>query len=274
MVRLLKPYIIWPLITFCFYNAVSFFINGKMLYGFDALGFQFLMGHSPIEAVMYFNWDMMVITIIFTGVFVLFSRRKAAVILVCMSVGAVSLVYSGLNYDIYVNLPYEMRYPLGRIAELFPAAGIGIALFHINFETIKKKLERFGNLLYFVILFETGWLMFSAYRMEENFQWNHFGYGRPWQILIAVCLVILCYYISDSGIMKPVVKVFTWIAGYSQGIYGVHYITGTACEKAAACLWPQMSQSVFLCIVIYAVSCLLSAGISKLPWKWCREITR
>lgn len=59
---------------------------------------------------------------------------------------------------------------------------------------------------------------------------------------------------------------------YSQGIYCIHYTVGLALVKVAGDSWMQMRSSVFSCVVIYVISLLLASGISKLPWKWCRDI--
>lgn len=272
IIRLLKPYLIWPLITFCVYNIYSLFFRGSACYGFKELGFQLFMGHTSLETVMYFNWDIMVITAVFTGVFALFQKKTAAAVLVCITAGAAVSVYSGFNYGMFSYLPYEMRYPLGRLTELLPSAAGGMVLSHVCFQDIKAGAGRFFRFIYAAAIFEIIWIFYADSELEELFYWEHFGYGCPVQVLAAFFLVICSYYIPVITVSRPFLQAAGQIAVYSQGIYCIHYTVGLALVKVAGDSWMQMRSSVFSCVVIYVISLLLAAGISKLPWNWCRDI--
>ncbi len=272
MFRLLKPYLIWPLIMFWVYNVSSVVFKRRICYGLKELGFQFLMGHTPLEAVMYFNWVMMVLTVLFTGMFALFQKKTAAAVLICITAGAAVSVYSGCNYDIFAYFPYEMCYPLGRLAELLPSAAAGMALSHVNFHKMKAAAGCFWVYIYAVCIFELLWLFYVFHELEMYFQPKHFGYGIPVQILAVLLLAILCYDMPVKTVSGLLSKAAVRIAGYTQGIYCIHYAVGLAWMKVASDSWVQIQTSVFPCVGIYVISLLLAAGISKLPWKWCRDI--
>ena len=272
MLRLLKPYLIWPLVTFCIYNVSSLLISGSVCYDLTDLGYQYFMGHTQLEAVMYFNWDLMLLTVFFTGIFALFRKRTAAAVLSVLAAAASAAVYSGFNYSIFSYFPFEMKYTLGRLAELLPSAAVGIMLSHAGFQDIKAAAARSGSFIYGAAVFELVWMLYAARGLAAYFQWRHFGYGRPDQIIAAVLFFILCYYIPVNTVSRPFFKIVRQIAGYTQGIYCIHYIAGRACVKIAGESWQQINSSIFPCAVIYVISLLLAAGIAKLPWSWCREI--
>lgn len=121
--KLLLPQIIWSIIYFLVYWIIEIVTHVKMVNGISDLFWQLLTGHSPcLNATMWFQFDLIVITILFCNVFYFCNRVIGMIVIVIVGCICLALQYSGLNYQIFGALRYELSYPLGRLLETFPMA--------------------------------------------------------------------------------------------------------------------------------------------------------
>lgn len=275
MIRLLIPFFIWPIILFSVYNVLSLIIHGRMEYGLKDLGFQFFMGHTNIAGVLYFNWIVMVLTVVFSLLFFLIPIKRAYLVLSVAVVASIYFVCSGKCYEMVSVLPFEMKYPIGRSIELLPAAVCGMTLSHFDFQKIEKKLKekQIYYLLLGVLIFEILWILRMTPLFESLFQTKTFGYGLPNQIVLAVLLNIL--FISIKGRKMPfhLKSTIYFIAKYTPGIYCIHFLTGRCTEFVLLRVGLSINGTVSSCIIVFLVSLFMVMAISKIPWKWCRDIT-
>jgi len=121
LVRFAIPFFGWGVISY----AVAIAIGTKA--GVSPLLWQLTLGHSTCMP-LYYLLDMAFMT---SFIFVL-RRYLSARMFWCAS-GCVAALcfyvqYSGLNYGTFSHLPLEASYPLGRLAELLPAAVAGCAI--------------------------------------------------------------------------------------------------------------------------------------------------
>lgn len=273
IIRLAKPFLLWPVLLFVSYNIFFSLYEGKMRYGITELGYQYLFGHTTICGVMYFNWIIIVITVLFAVIFHLFRQKGQVVILILGMLSAI-MVYSGKNYMLFSVYPYELKFPLGRVAELLLFAILGMILAHLDYEIIIEKLKQSGiyYLVYGVLVFELVFLFkelisLRSYQLSENF-----GYGYPDQFVIAGILFILGYSFRENWIYPPIKKAICFISRYTAGIYCVHYFIGKAVGFFQKGSGVRM-DSFLMCIIIFFISFIVVFGISKLPWRWCKDIT-
>lgn len=129
--RLLVPYLCWPLIYWILYNVLDWWKRGSGLgCGISELFWQFLMGHSArLNGVMWYQFDLMVLTLLFLIILYIFRRKYMLVLCICM-MAAWFFQYSGWNKRLFGGLRFELTYPLGRFSEMVPYAVSGFALAH------------------------------------------------------------------------------------------------------------------------------------------------
>ena len=121
LVRFAVPFFGWGVISY----IVAVAIGTKT--GLTPLMWQLTLGHSTCMP-LYYLFDL---AVMMTFIFVL--RRILPVRLFWSALGCLTAVcfglqYSGLNYRMFIHLPPEASYPLGRMAELLPAAVSGCAI--------------------------------------------------------------------------------------------------------------------------------------------------
>ena len=275
MIRLLKPYFIWPIILFGLYNVLSLIIHGSIEYGLKDLGFQFFMGHTNIVGVLYFNWIVMVLTVAFTLLFFLLPKKRAYLVLAIAVVASTYFVCSGRCYEIVSALPFEMKYPIGRSIELLSSAACGMALSHLDFQKIENKLKE-KQIYYFllcVLIFEILWMLNMTPSFESLFQIKTFGYGFPNQIVLAVLLTLLFINIKGRKLSFHIKSIIYTIAKYTPGVYCIHFFVGKCIEFVLLRVGLSINGTIASCIVIFLASLFSVMALSKIPWNLCRDIT-
>lgn len=270
IIRLLRPFLIWPIIMIILYNLTSLILHGSMKYGLRNLGAQYFMGHTEICGVMYFNWILMVLTVFFAVVFCLLPKRGAFLFLISVSVWTLFFVYTGGNFALFSKFPYEMRYPLGRLSELYPTAFIGLVLSHIDFDSIRIKMKNAGiwGGFYCVTGFEIIWMCFISPTLIQYFPEGQFGYGYPYHIILAVWFFVVAIYAKGDRISAKIRRIISEVGHYTVGIYCVHIIVGQGMEYFLG------RRTLRFCVLCFMMCLFVVYGMSKLPWKWCKEITQ
>jgi len=276
IMRLLKPFYIWPIIMFVLYNLSSLILNGRLKFGLRDIGAQYFMGHTEILVVMYFNWIVMVLTIIYALIFYLLSRKTAFIFLIISGIWALSFVYTGKNYAMFSKLPPEMSYPLGRLAELYPTACVGIALSHINFNGVREKISNIGvwTLFYCITGFEIIWMMLISPTLMQYFPAGQFNYGYPYHIALSIWFFIIGFYFNGSSLPVLIRKIISEIGHYTVGVYCVHMIVGLGLQYLIDTNGIYGRRTLRFCTVCFAACLVIVYGISRLPWKWCKEIVK
>ncbi len=139
--RLLIPFVLWPLVYWLVYNIVDLCKSG---YGLGCsitdLLWQLFMGHSPkLNVLMWYQFDLIILSLLLAAIIYVFRKNYIHILCACM-MAAWLLQYSGWNKLFFGGLRFEMTYPLGRLAEMFPYAACGFLMAHFG---ICKKLEKY-----------------------------------------------------------------------------------------------------------------------------------
>lgn len=125
-VRLLYPQIAWALILYLFYSTLNVVeITDKHL-TIKLLIAQMVLGHS-YNPPMWFIADCLILSVTFLFLYRFFNNRFP---LICITFILLSFLaqHFDVHYKLFGALPYEIRYPLGRLLEMIPYAFGGYLL--------------------------------------------------------------------------------------------------------------------------------------------------
>ncbi len=128
--RLMIPYILWPMVALCFVDIIEYVVHGVIKYGWKDLLLQYLSGSQMREVwQLYYTWDLLIISIAVWGLFRLVGEKWAMVLLAMFSVTSLFFVYSNMNYEMTLMIKRNVFCsPVGRLAELLPYAFLGLLL--------------------------------------------------------------------------------------------------------------------------------------------------
>ena len=172
-----------------------------------------------------------------------------------IALGAVSLQYSGLNWRLFKDLCYELKYPLGRLIEMLPLAACGLAIGHFKvFEKIRGKVSRvylITGLIFLLMLITT----YSIFIRPDGF-----GYSGIKQLVVAVCLVYLFWLLPFDWCSDKMKVAISQITNYTLGIYCLHLAVGNILR---CFVWPRygVKAGTFVeCIIVY-IGCYMIATV-------------
>lgn len=212
---------------------------------------------------MWFQINLIVLTILFWIIYSSF-YNKAKYILLVILVGSLFLQYSGVNYKLFINYIYEIKYPLGRVVEMLPYACLRTWLSEYKvFEKVKLNMKVIQIVL----------ILFCILSMVCDLIYKPMGFGYQgmrW-IAFSLFLVVNFYILPFDKINMKITKMIAFISRYSLGIYCMHFIIGQSVNSIFAKIgWK--TGTIGECILIYLI-CLISAmGIAKIPLKWCKDV--
>ena len=135
LVKLFKPQLYWAIIYFIIYKICIIIIpNISLKLSLNDLLWQIILGHSPnLNPSMWFQFDLIILTIIFSIICHHFNSKKV-ICLISLLLGALILQYSGLNYATFNSMIYELKYPLG--------VGINFEIDVTNIDEIYNRLKK------------------------------------------------------------------------------------------------------------------------------------
>lgn len=128
MKRLIIPQVFWT-IVYAIVFKVLFITTANWTKNPNISDFlyQFFLGHSQnINETMWFQVDLIILTLLYFLIFRFMKREKAIICICVLAITSIFLQYSGINYNTFKDLINETRYPLGRIAEVIPYCTIRI----------------------------------------------------------------------------------------------------------------------------------------------------
>lgn len=249
-VKLSVPLVGWSIIYFIIYLLL-----GKSVTIKDFL-WQLSTGHSPVlNPSMWFSNNLIILTLFF---FLLFRNFKNYFFQITLFLLFFSylLEYSGINYKLFENLRYEIKYPLGRLTEMIPFMVTGILLAKYNiFDRLRKKF-----------LF----LLIPLFYLTQKYFFlpvpNGFNYAGIQLLLLSVLLVLIFASIPKSK--TPYDTILHFITQNTMGIYCIHRLTETFLHS----YFPK--ENLFYCCLIYFISFTVCLGISKIPAKYIQMLVK
>lgn len=254
MERLLVPQIGWAIIYYVIYLLLDTFLHTGLHSGFQDLIWQILTGHSRyLNATMWYQTNIIFISILFYLIFKKADNKKAVMSLIGLMVFCYILQISGINRALFGELEFELKYPLGRIAEMIPFAVYG---FLIRYYDLYEKLKRYRYLIMplCVVLFLLGF--YIPWPEFKDFGFS--GFAKPY---LALCVMTFAYMCPFELLPLACKKIILTISDYSLGIYCIHRLVNTLLLVFV----PSISLHSFeRCIMLYIVCYFICMLISKI----------
>ncbi len=258
LIKLIIPQVIWAFIYYIIYVLLDVLMHKHLTSGISDLFWQILTGHSRyLNPSMWYQIDVIVITVLFYLVFkYIKDDRKAYFTLVGLMVFSYFLQFSGINRALFGELEFELKYPLGRIAEMIPFAVIG---FSIRYFDLFEKIKKFR----FIIMPACVVLFMLAFHIPwgELKDFGFSGFAKPY---LAMCIVTFAYLVPLSSLTLGLKKFILMISEYSLGIYCVHRLVDTLLKVFAP--WIAL-RSFERCILLYIICYFVCFLIEKIPNK-------
>lgn len=104
MNRLLLPYFLWPIIYLVVYSIISIFLLNPISIPLSAIVPQFLLGEGTIDPVLWYQFDLIVLTCFMFLLFNLFSKKICLSILVLLFFTCFAMQYTSINYNFFLLL--------------------------------------------------------------------------------------------------------------------------------------------------------------------------
>jgi surface polysaccharide O-acyltransferase-like enzyme len=142
--RLWFPFIIWGVIGIVIYSLAS---NS---FTWNNIAWQLSFGY-PYAQHLYYLMDLIFITCLIWGVRQLPNNTCKKMVLVGLAIGCVVLQYTGWNYRFCAGLPDNMRYTIGRLAELLPCAIVADIIGEYRLIDLKPRVSFVCSLIAFSI---------------------------------------------------------------------------------------------------------------------------
>lgn len=260
--RLGWPYVFWGGANWVALIVTEKIFNMEIIDGFHSLFWQILTGHAyHVNTPLWYIAVLLWISLFFFAIFSIF-KRKAVIIIHVIGSCALILQYSCLNYLLFNNCIFELRYPLGRIAEMFPYAVLGYDLSYFNFFDWIKLSEircikfKYGTLCLFIIL------VFFC----RDYHVSGFGYAGFFKIIKALSLLAFFYLLDFKKFPKKIMVILHVLEAHTLGVYCLHYVVGNVLLVIIGKNRVSLNQYV-LCILIYLVCFLFAKAISRIPIK-------
>ena len=263
--RLAIPYFIWPIIYLFAYSGLC------ALFGVDWLGrdwknalfFQFLFGHS-ILTVLWFHWCLILFTVI---IWILSFLPRKVFFALLGAAFALSFFcqYSGTN-NLFFDLPFELKFPLGRLAEMAPycvtGCVFGIVCGGGREENISYKAS---SLICALMLFVFALLHFLPALSAPS----DYGYSGLHVYAKSVSLLCFFWFVPIDSFFEnhqQAKKIVCFASKYTMGVYCLHIIVGKFVSHFG------FSNDVFKCSIIYFACFIICLLVDRLDYKIIKDL--
>lgn len=245
--RLIIPQIGWAFVYFFVYLLLNLLFKANIEIGIKDLFWQLLTGHSMnLNPTLWYQFDVIIVTVVFYFIFKFCDDDKAFKVLIGLMLFCYVLQYSGINRTLFGNLPFELKKPLGRIAEVIPFAVIGFSLKHLNIPE-KLKEHRLTVMIACIVLFLLGF--YIPWIEVKNFDYG--GFAKPY---LSLCIVTFAYLIPLENLEDKYKEVILKTTDYTMGIYCCHRLVYILMKSIFNM---DLTYSFEKCVLIYVLSYFL-----------------
>lgn len=258
MYRLMMPQFAWGIVFFFLYNALEL---GGVKFGFRDLVKQLIFG-SPINGVLWFQFDLIILTLLFYYIFKILNEN-AVIVLAYFSVICLVIQYLGYHMVLSDIVP-SIADSIGRLFETFPCATVGIILYKYRLlDYLRAKWKPMIGLL--VIIKGVGNLIGGP-------KYEGYGIAGVNVLIGAICIVCIFYILPLDNIDTWIKNLIDFFSKYSMGVYIIHFPIGLFLNKFIMRSELRMRRGLLFGIVVYGCSLLISFAISCIPLKKCSDL--
>ena len=223
--RLYEPFVFWAVVCFLVTSLVARF-DPAYSASFTDLLWQVAFGHSGHLSLtqFWFHTDLIILTAVF---FLLFRLVRSPVARVCVALAAIAVGYS-VQYSpaamkaLFGWMPYEAKYPLGRVFSMLPYAGVGLLL-----ASAKSRLDAASPGMRLAVaamgLWIAAWVTYAPVVPRPE---SVVGYEGVKMSLIAWGVMAVFYYIPFDRLPAPLTKAVMFMSRYCMGVYCMHLLFG------------------------------------------------
>ncbi len=271
--RILLPYFLWPFFYMYGYSVAQqlFHTSNPTFNNLSSFELQLLTG-CAFAAHFWFLWDLAFFTLVVYGIGKLKEIKKLNRGFVKIG-GGISIIvfsifmqYSLLNWNIFGNLPYEFRYPFGRICEMIPFAVGGLYFSKIGIPARYKNI-RLGIALSFMGLFFV-LSVFDIPRPSKGFGYSGIGLMLQTWFLAAFFIIFPFEILLPDRMRSSVIL----ISRYTMGIYCCHMFVGHYIDEMCRIKGFDFHCSFVKSLLIYIICWFLCRLISRIPFKLCKQM--
>lgn len=221
-----------------------------------------LLSGGYLDPPMWFVVDLIILSILFYGVFLLLRDAERGIIAVIIIAGAaIYAQYSGINYKVFGDLPYYSKWTFGRLVELVPVAVLGIILSH--YKIINKLVQHRKVALTISMI---GLLLFHYTPLFYSCE--GFGYQGLSLVWISVCMGIFFWLLPLEYLPVQIRAFFNRWASYNMGVIAMHYMIKAFFEII---LSNMRLLSIQESIMIYVISLLVTIIATHIPIKLVKD---
>ena len=267
LVRLLLPQILWTIIYFIIYKLLDYKYSVGLIHSNSDFLYQLFLGHA-YNQTLWFQIDLIALTLVFGFVFWLFDEKKAIKISIMLGILSLFLQYSFINSRLFDNIIFKtdylkdyITYPIGRFFEMVPFAVLGLLISYF------KIFERLLKYKWFIISNSIiGILFLSIFNIFSSIP--GYGYQGIKLIFMSLLLVIAFYLIPFKSTENILIKFIIQISKRTMGVYFAHRLIISLLYVTKFNTFLHIKDgsfisSIFVFIVTYIIVFLLSLIPSK-----------
>lgn len=215
LIRILAPYVGWPIIIWIMNNILNIILAKKFPDSFEELKFQLLLGNRFIQP-LWFNWMLMLITILFYLIIYVSKNQTIFVFLILLIIFYI-FQYSGFAYkNHFKKNPSFNFYPAGFFFESFPFALTGFIFGHYKILEFLKK-NKMKTIIISFLIYKT----IVDYNIFANL--NGVRYQGIQLNIRAICIVfIFAVFPSENITNAHIKKLLISITSNSVVVYYLH----------------------------------------------------
>lgn len=266
MFRLIWPHVVWAVLYWLIYYKFGRVSTSDLFW-------QIFTGHSPrVNATMWFQINMIILSALFFLLFHFLKTRKAMLAIGFLGVGAIIFLYSGLNNRLFGDMRYELSYSIGRLAEMMPYAVMGVcfAYFNVKKYFLKHRIWSFGAAVALWVL-----VVWAEKRVPLSV--SGVGYANVYVLLKGLVIFVIGMLLPLHHLPSVVKKMLDVMTRYTLGIYCMHRLAEWALfamplGNMLCDILGVGNRSFAICVVLYLVCYLCSALISLIPLKSVKQL--
>ena len=222
---------------------------------------QISTGHSPkLNSTMWFQTDLIAATALVIFLFHRCSDRGALGIMGALALICLILEYTGINFAVFSPLRYELKFPLGRFFEVLPMAAAGLLLARWG------AVGRMGRAA--PLICAAGIAAVCLLPLPKAIG---FDYQGLYLLLMGSLCAMLAVSLPLRSLPEKTGVIVRMLSRHTMGIYCMHRMTGNLLRTFFPRLGLQTDGFVF-CLLIYLLTYLACELLSRMPWRWMREL--
>ena len=263
--RLAIPVAIWAIVYAAIYLLAQTLLHKDYNINIGTFLSQLFIGHE-YNKPMWFQNTLIYFTVLFYLIYKVDEHWRGGGILCLLMLTMVSFVfqYSGLNHQMLDSIEENIRIPLGRFINMLPYACMGILLVQSG------VLNYLRSHPISVLVLTTVFVLICIFVPEWGT--DTFGSNGLGLYLMCISLVAIFYILPFEKLPLGCQKIISVFSKYTLGIYCIHNMIGGFYNQILVPRFGFPYYSLIECLIVFAVSLVISVLIYQIPNKFCKSI--